>query len=199
MIGGGGAATHGRRTGIGCDGMAYNFLLDPTLSAAISRCLQIIELLQAAGYEIVWIDFGKYVAYRFGGTYHIQQNELRRIAYHRGTSAGNASRQTHFSTRGDLKTYTSASFRREDMRRTDAMKGKGIDFDFDFHFAMHDDEPKALKMEKSLKAVRWGMPCGRSLPIKKRYATGNVCDNFPVPRHGEDYCNYMLVKVKKAE
>ena len=198
-IGGRGAAARGRRSGIGCDGMAYAFRLDPTLSDAIAFCLQIIELLQAAGYEILWIDFGKYVAYRFGGSYHLLQNELRRIAYHRGTSTGAATQQTHFSDRGDLKTYTSASYRREDMRRNDAMRGRGLDFDFDFHIAMHDTEPKSLAMEKALKAVRWGMPCGRALPIKQRYCTGNVCDNFPVPRTGEDYCNYMLVKVKKVK
>ena len=82
-IGGGVAAVRGGRFGLGCDAFAADFLLDPSDAEAITYCSAILEMVRAAGYVILWVDFGKYVAYRFGGTYHARQNELRRIRYRR--------------------------------------------------------------------------------------------------------------------
>jgi hypothetical protein len=66
-IGGGrpaGGAQRGHRAGVGCDALAATPLIDPTQDATVKYCIEILEMVRAAGYVIVWIDFGKYRAFR---------------------------------------------------------------------------------------------------------------------------------------
>ncbi len=193
-----GDATRGGRASLGCDAMAVDPMDNPTKEALFDFILKILDMLRAAGYELVWVDFGKYSAHMYGGDYHFRVNYLRRLTYHGGMSAGTAHPPKRYSEYGKLITYMPTTFRREDMRRNDVLAGEE-DHDFDFSIAMFDVERRALGMEKTLKAVGWGAPCGRNLQRREGYRTGGVCVNDDDhDRRGEQYIVYMLVKVKRA-